>query len=178
MKKIIAMLLCLIWLCGCSAAPAGTEPEPTAAPEVTAAPEKETAAESAPVTFSTTDLEGNTWTEADLTGTVVMINFWEYWCGPCVSEMPALQQLQEDYADQGLQILGVFSDDSDLASVEAVLETTGVTYPILRYCADFAPFQTGYVPTTIFLDAEGRLLTGAVGAYSYDQWAEILGELM
>jgi len=181
MKKVLCLLLCFMLLCGCAPAeetvpetadtPAAVEPE-TAAP----AEEPEEVVYD-PVVFSTTDLAGNPWTEADLAGAVTILNFWEYWCGPCVSEMPALQKLYEEYADEGLQVIGIFSDASDLESVKSVVESTGVTYPILYYSDDFAPFQTGYVPTTVFLDGEGRPVAGVVGAYEYEQWVQMLEEI-
>ena len=187
MKRIIPMLLCalLLWGCGGQAkdtAPADPEPAETAAPEA-AEPETPAAEPETdepvydPIVFTTTDLEGEEWTEADLTGEITILNFWEFWCGPCVGEMPALQRLHEEYADQGVQIIGIFSDRSDMESVYAALDSAGVTYPILYYSDDFAPFQTGYVPTTVFLDREGRPVTGVVGAYEYEQWVAMLEEL-
>lgn len=168
-----------------------TEPEeeaPEADPEEeapeTAEPEAESDGETDHageyLTFSTVDLEGNPWTEAELAGQeLVMINFWEYWCGPCVKEMPDLEELYQNYKDQGFLILGVYSDDSDMEAVESTLETAGTTYPILAYCADFDPYQTGYVPTTIFLDSQGQLVgETVVGSKSYEEWAAIVEGLL
>ncbi|MFO1020093.1 MAG: redoxin family protein [Planctomycetales bacterium] len=44
---------------------------------------------------------------ADLHGKVVILDFWGYWCGPCVRSMPAMMQLHDRYAKQGLVIIGV-----------------------------------------------------------------------
>lgn len=79
----------------------------------------------------------------------------------------------------GLPDLGVYSDDSDMEAVESTLETAGTTYPILAYCADFDPYQTGYVPTTIFLDSQGQLVgETVVGSKSYEEWAAIVEGLL
>ena len=43
-------------------------------------------------------------------GQVVMVNFWATWCPPCRSEMPAFQQLYDDYKDKGLIVIGVPSN--------------------------------------------------------------------
>lgn len=166
-----------------TAAPA-TEAPATAAPatDVPAAADAATAAPAAAdkLAFSTTDLDGNAWTEADIAGnSLTMINFWEYWCGPCVGEMPELAKLYENYKDKGFVILGVFSDNSDLASVRSAVKNAGAAYPILQYTSDFDRFQTGFVPTTIFVNADGQVVGDTVvGAKSYDEWAAIIEGLL
>ncbi len=45
-----------------------------------------------------------------LKGRPIVVNFWASWCGPCVEEMPALSQLQRDYAKKGIQFVGLGVD--------------------------------------------------------------------
>ena len=59
-----------------------------------------------------------------------------------------------------------------------MLERTGVRYPILRYVSEFDLFQTGYVPTTVFFDENGQILNGVIGAHSYEDWAQLIEELL
>jgi thiol-disulfide isomerase/thioredoxin len=47
---------------------------------------------------------------ADLKGKCVILDFWGYWCGPCVYQMPKLFKLHEKYHDQGLEIVGIHVD--------------------------------------------------------------------
>ena len=62
------------------------------------------------VAFDTVDINGNPVTDEILKDAkLVMLNFWEPWCKPCVSEMSDLQTLYEKYKDQGLVILGAYS---------------------------------------------------------------------
>ena len=227
MKKYLALFLIAVLalsMSACGSAPyaqpaAETTAEPAAVSEDTlpGGSENDTEAEeipgdvqtgesaqpdgaSADFRFSTEDREGTVWDETvfsqyDLT----MINFWEPWCGPCVGEMPDLQRLQETYADRGLLILGVYGTPGMEQDVDEVLSQTGVQYPILHYCDSFDVFQSGYVPTTVFVDREGHVLHHElnelereylsdvikalgeeqasalyIGSNSYDGWAAIV----
>ncbi len=52
------------------------------------------------------DLDGRSWTLDDGDGRIVWVNFWATSCEPCRTEMPAMQVLADEHADQ-LLILGV-----------------------------------------------------------------------
>jgi len=98
--------------------------------------------------FKTVDRAGNTADESLLAGhSLVILNFWEPWCPPCVGEMPELEKLYEAYKDRGLLILGIYSEKGMEDKVDEVLADAGTSYPILRSCKDFDAFATGYVPT-------------------------------
>lgn len=129
--------------------------------------------------FSTQDADGLAWTDADLAGHLTMINYWAYWCGPCVSELPSLERLYETYADRGLLLLGVSNEEFEADNAVTVAET-GVTYPCLRYTDDFDRYMnTGYIPTTIFVDANGQILGDPfVGSRSYEDWAAIVEDYL
>ena len=47
---------------------------------------------------------------ADLKGKVVLLEFWGYWCGPCIGSMPVLIELHEKFAEKGLAIVGIHVD--------------------------------------------------------------------
>lgn len=180
MKKLLLLLLCLTIIlsfsaCGGSgdAVPADSGSESEAGDD--AAPSGEY------FTFATETFGGEAFTSDDLKDAkVVMINMWEPWCGPCVGEMPDLEKLYQKYKDQGFVILGVFSDTTADDDATKVLEDTGVTYPILRMSKEFAGFQTGYVPTTVFLTGEGALLheDPVIGAHTYEEWDRMVSGLL
>ena len=130
--------------------------------------------------FSTTDFEGNAATEQIFAGhQLTILNFWEPWCGPCVSEMPDLQRLSQEYAGKGVQVIGVFATPDADEEVQAVLDKTGVTYPILRYTSEFDFLQTGYVPTTVIIGSSGNILTESfAGSMDYDGWVALIEGLL
>ena len=197
MKKRLCLLLALTLLLGlaaCGQSAPAPEASPAEAAETPAeteelTPEAEPTAEPAPaeeteapagLVFSTTDRDGKTWDQSALSDyALIMLNFWEPWCPPCVAEMPDLETLSRAYADRGFLILGVYSTDGQEDSVDAVLEKCGTSYPILHYCSAFDVLQTGYVPTTVFLNAAGELVGESyVGARSYEAWVQIVEGLL
>ena len=132
------------------------------------------------IRFCTEDDRGNEWTEECFRDAkLTMINFWAYWCSPCVGELPDLQELSEDYEDRGLQVLGISFEEYEEDNVETMIEL-GVTYPCLRYTSDFDPWlNTGYIPTTIFVDSNGHVVGEVyVGGRSYGAWTVVIDELL
>ncbi len=131
--------------------------------------------------FETTDIDGNSVSLADYAGAkVIMVNMWEPWCGPCVNEMPDLEKLYQKYKDDGLVILGVFATVDGDEDAKWVMKSTGVSYPILHASEEFVVFNTGYVPTTVFLNDKGWGLTenAYVGAKDLGAWDAIVSELL
>lgn len=174
-----AILLLVILAC-CSGTGKGSPAAPSETPAAQAAPENgESVPEQAEAAlpFTTTAFDGTEVDESILSGASVnMVNFFEPWCPPCIAELPELQKLYETYADRGFNLIGVYSTEEGTASV---LDEAGIGYPVLRYTEAFDVFQTGYVPTTVFLDASGKQIgETVVGARSYEQWEEIVKELL
>ena len=168
---VLALGIALVGFADNIGEPTVQESAVTAETESTAA--EVTGSESSGLTFSTTALDGSAVDESIFEGkSLVMLNFWEPWCGPCVNEMPDLQRISEEYAEKGFLIVGVYSTDSGTGEI---VESLGISYPIIKNCEAFDQFVTGYVPTTAFLDGEGNVLGELlVGGRSYDDWKEII----
>ena len=123
--------------------------------------------------FSTTDIKGKAISNEDVKDSkLIMVNFWEPWCGPCVKEMPELEKLYKKYKDKGFTILGVFYSMDSIEDAKGIIKDNNISYPILAGNKDFKEFTTEYVPTTFFFDAEGKQLNSEaiVGAKEYDEW--------
>lgn len=74
--------------------------------------------------------EGATFTLASLRGRVVLVNFWATWCEPCVTEMPSLQRLRDQFAPR-FEVLGVNYQEGP-ARIKAFIDKSGITFPIVR----------------------------------------------
>ena len=68
--------------------------------------ENNTSKQNVKLEFSTTDIKGKAISNEDVKDSkLIMVNFWEPWCGPCVNEMPELEKLYKKYKDKGFIII-------------------------------------------------------------------------
>lgn len=167
----------------CTAAPA--QAETTEAPQETAAETAESEAgdsESGVLSFSLTTITGEAVDDSIVSGNkLTMVNFWATWCGPCVGEIPDLQQISEDYADKGFSIIGVLLGDDDVDGAVEFLGEQGVTYPVVLPEGPFDSLSTNIyaIPTTMFFDSDGEQVgETVVGAKSYEDWTGLIDLLL
>lgn len=72
------------------------------------------------------DLEGNSYTPDKLKGNVVVFNFWHTTCGPCIAEMPMLNELAKQYV--GKQVTFISSTPNDESQVKKFLQKNKFDY--------------------------------------------------
>ena len=119
--------------------------------------------------FAFADPSGRRLTSAELRGKPVLINLWATWCGPCILEMPMLDQLAEESGDR----LRVLTISQDLQGAEKV-----VPFFARRKFAHLEPwldpdnvlgqhYATGILPTTVLYDAQGREVWRMVGGHDW-----------
>ncbi|MFD5276272.1 TlpA family protein disulfide reductase [Pseudarthrobacter sp. NPDC058362] len=122
----------------------------------------------APVQVTGTLFNGTAVTPADFQGKVTVLNFWFAACAPCRVEAPILEDLHQEFKDQGVQFFGVNLRD-EKATAEAFDKTFGLTYPsfddkdggVLLAVSGIVP--PGAVPTTLVLDKQGRVSARVLG---------------
>jgi len=59
------------------------------------------------------DIDGNTFKLEDKKGKVILVNLWAIWCGPCITEMPHLREMQEKYKDKNFEVIGLNTGNED-----------------------------------------------------------------
>ena len=113
-----------------------------------------------------TSLEGRPVQLADLKGRPTVVNLWATWCPPCVREMPILHQAQIEHPGVNF----VFLNQGESADrVAAWLQTRKL--PLRNVLMDGnkqagAAFKQRALPTTLFFDAKGRLVSMRIGELS------------
>lgn len=132
------------------------------------------------VSFGGTVEDGTEVSSADYLGEVVVVNFWYASCAPCRAEAPDLQALNAQFTGQGAEFLGVNVRDQ-AANALAFNENFGITYPSVMDVED-GQMQLAFsgsippnaVPTTLVLDAEGRVAARILGQVSTPSILETL----
>jgi cytochrome c biogenesis protein CcmG/thiol:disulfide interchange protein DsbE len=106
-------------------------------------------------------------TLAGYRGKPVFINVWASWCGPCREEAPDLKRFTEDRSD--VVMIGVNLNDVRRAA-RAFSAEVGWTYPSIFDpvgAVGFDALKVTTQPTTIYVDAQGRLRGRTVGPVTY-----------
>lgn len=113
--------------------------------------------------FTLEDLDGNQVALADQRGKVVLVDFWATWCGPCVQELPHIQEIHERYQEQGLVVLAISTDDGK-AAVRSFIEEKGYTFPVLFGKAGVkADYAVQGIPVVYMIDRGGLIRFHHVG---------------
>jgi len=119
---------------------------------------------------------------SDLRGKYVLLDFWGYWCGPCVREMPHLMAIYDAFSDRGLIVIGIHDDsvesidelDEKLTKVrEKIWMGRDLNFPIaldgggetqivgtdIEVCgATTAAYRISSFPTTVLIDPDGKVI--------------------
>ena len=82
--------------------------------------------------FQLWDMDGLPRTLVNYRGTVVLVNFWATWCGPCRVEMPAMELLYREFSRKDFEILAVSTDSQGAAVTRPFKEAIGLTFPIVH----------------------------------------------
>ncbi|MCZ4069135.1 TlpA family protein disulfide reductase [Microbacterium sp. NPDC006705] len=121
------------------------------------------------VVFEGVTETGETVSSDDYRGGVLVVNFWYAACGPCIVEAPLLEEVWQEYQDQGVAFLGVNTYDQP-ATALSFARDNNVTYPsvidvndgrVKLAFAQVTPIQA--TPTTLVLDRDGRVAARVIG---------------
>lgn len=118
-----------------------------------------------PSAVATADIkmtDGKTIKIAEQKGSVILINLWATWCGPCRAEMPDLVILQDKYRDKNFKILGLDADSESESDVKAFAGKMKLNYDlgwadakIMGELLKFSNFSG--IPQSFLIDRQGRV---------------------
>jgi thiol-disulfide isomerase/thioredoxin len=128
------------------------------------------------------DVEGVEQPLAQWKGKILVVNFWATWCPPCLKEIPEFVRLQDKYAREGVQFVGIALDDR--AKVAEFAARLRINYPLLLAGADGltlaqrAGNRLGGLPFTVIIDREGRTAKVELGVLDERKLTPILQALL
>ena len=165
----------LLGWCLVAALACGGAPQPV--PEPAVQPADMTPGLPAP-DFAFVDLDGDPGRLSDYRGSVVLLAVWASWCPHCKKEMPWLVDASREFHDEGFEILGVASDDTE-AAVRAYVEQHRMAWRQTLE-PEGGPIATLYradgVPTLVLIDRDGTIVEHDIsGSRVEDRVRSLLG---
>ena len=124
--------------------------------------------------FTLTDINGKKHTLSDYRGRDVVIIFWATWCRPCHMEIPHLKKLRETTSENELAMLAISNEPVDL--VRSFAGQAQMNYTVLTDPGTMpSPYnQVNAIPSSFFINPEGRIKLGTSGLISLEEIKAIL----
>ncbi|CAB4857794.1 unannotated protein [freshwater metagenome] len=113
-------------------------------------------------------LTGQIFDLAKLKGSVVVLNVWGSWCGPCRAEAPILEATYKELASKKVTFIGLNTRESP-APAQAFVRNFSITYPnisdpqsqlLLGFRGTLPPAA---IPSTLVIDKQGRVAARIIG---------------
>ncbi len=112
--------------------------------------------------FSLRGLDGDRYMLSEMRGTVVLIDFWATWCGPCRMSMPIFASLYDQYSHDEFTVWGIGLDGE--ASLRPFVQREGTPYPILIGDTNVQrSYGVRSIPTTLLIDKKGHVAYRHIG---------------
>lgn len=122
--------------------------------------------------FAAPDLQGQVWNEQQLQGKVSLLNFWFPSCPGCITEMPKLVRLAQDYRNTDFQIIGIAVPVDPIEHVHEYVATRKLPFRIVPdYERVITPLfvKTELYPTSVLINKRGEILKTFVGEPDFDK---------
>ncbi|MCW8855442.1 MAG: TlpA family protein disulfide reductase [Gammaproteobacteria bacterium] len=132
--------------------------------------------------FGLKDIEGQMRKISEWDGKVLLVNFWATWCPPCKKEIPAFMELQNEYGDQGFQVIGIAIDEEE--AVKDYADTMGINYPVMA--AELAAMEVSRwygnrlnaLPYSAFVGRDGIVSLTKPGELTRQQVEDIIKPML
>jgi thiol-disulfide isomerase/thioredoxin len=127
---------------------------------------------------SFTTFDGEVVPLSSVRGTPTVVNFFASTCTPCITEMPAFEEVYQEVGDGGqVAFLGLAVADRT-ADAMALVDQTGVTYPTAQDTDSsvISALEGTVLPTTVLLDADGNVVSTHAGELTADELRTLLAE--
>ncbi len=118
---------------------------------------------------------------ADSKGHIVVLDFWATWCGPCLQTMPLVEKVIQDFANQGVELVGVNLEEQ-AKQITATMERhkLQLTVAMDQDGVVAGKYEANAIPQTVVIDREGKIVRLFVGGGPHlaEQLREVLRDLL
>lgn len=122
--------------------------------------------------FELKSFDNQTVSLESLKGKMVLLDFWEVWCGPCVQAMPKLQSISEKYKKDGLVVLGITHEANSIESAKKLLQRKNANFTnLIGNESTKSNYKVLGVPEYVLIDETGKIIFASTG---YDEKLEKL----
>jgi thiol-disulfide isomerase/thioredoxin len=113
---------------------------------------------------------------------ILIVNHWATWCEPCREEIPMFMSVQQQYAEQGVELIGIAHDNEE--DVRRYVDSMGMDYPQLlagngagqKWLAELG--NNGSLPFTLLFDQQGNLRAKKLGRLSESELRKALESIL
>ncbi len=139
--------------------------------------------------FKAEDVKGNEVTKEIFSNyDLTLVNLFTTWCSPCISEIPHLSEIQKEFSDKGVNVIGIVldvnedgkTDEDKMKKLNEIIESTNAGYTIVlpdSVLREGRLKNVDSVPETFFVDKDGNIVGETyVGAHSKEEWIEIINK--
>jgi len=125
-------------------------------------------------------LPGEEFDLANYKGSVVVVDLWATWCPPCKKEIPHLIEINNEYKEKGVVMIGISMDDNAMSVVPKFAEKEGMNYVNFdgKSGGLDKQFITPGLPTKIFFDKDGKEAYRQIGMMSKEDITAEIDKLM
>lgn len=128
-----------------------------------------------------TTLDDQPFSLSEWAGSIVVINVWGSWCGPCRAETPDLVRLAGEYEGRGVRFVGINTRDNP-AAARSFVRNFKVPYPSVvddagRVLLGFREvIPTAVVPSSVIVDRHGNVAARVIGPVTYSTLKGLLDD--
>lgn len=125
-------------------------------------------------------MDGSLMASTNLSGRIVVLNFWATHCPPCLQEIPELNAFAATHGTNEAVLIGISLDENPDQVLPGFLTRNRLHYPVLKGESTMLDAVGGVfaIPTTVVVDSEGRFRfrhIGPVRRQDLERWMGAIG---